>query len=177
MENNIEKEKQPVDIFFEHVGQMGVDIINKYVEHVNPYYNDGLHLERQVLAMYLFGMAGALPEEIVPDHFTARMGFSMILMSKLFRFPSYDANDFTKYLISTIRAKDQNDMNFIIINRGAHGYRAYKEGKIDSVIADIADIMNSLMESGAKSQYEEGKIDPLTEKLMDALGIENKKVE
>jgi hypothetical protein len=129
--------------FVPQVQEIGNDILRLYTQSANTAFEKTSELERQILSVYLFGMANGLPEQVKGTPLNMETGMVAVLVS-IFQYSVPQAQDFVRGMISDLQSKDKTNTIYAIIHRGLDGYSAYKDGQKEKVIADISNIISSL---------------------------------
>ena len=135
----MEKENNFVSL----VQEMGKDILYLYTQKIGIPFEKTTELERQILAVYLFGMANGLPEQIKYTPLNMETGMIAVLVS-IFQYSIKKAQDFVREMIADLQSKDENNTIYAIIHRGLDGYFAYKDELKEKVAEDIFQIISSL---------------------------------
>lgn len=126
------------------ITELAQEIITLYLAEVGVSLEKTSELERQVLAVYLFGMFDGLrqdkkiqiaPEQMVND-------ISNVLVT-LFNYSQSQTETFVNEMINNLQSNDSQNTHYAIIHRGLSGYFAWNDNK-DKVIEDIIQIISLL---------------------------------
>lgn len=124
---------------------MGNELINLYSKKNNISFEKTTEIERQVLAVYFFGMSNGLIQGL-------KLGISLSELAEMikknlidiFHYSNEQAKQFLDNMIENLQSKDSKNTQYVIIHRGLDGYFAWEKGKKDNVIKDVCQIINVL---------------------------------
>jgi len=124
---------------------MGNELIELYSKEINLSFEKTTELERQVLAVYFFGMSNGLMQHLKLKN-TAMEIAEMIKnnLIDVFNYSNEQAQQFLDSMISDLQSKDPRNTQYVIIHRGLEGYFAWEKGQKGNVIKDVCQIMNAL---------------------------------
>jgi hypothetical protein len=137
--------KKPENHFVQQVQAIAQELMDLYSKKVNTPFDKTSELERQILAVYLFGMADGLrqKEKLERTPLQIETDMTAVLMT-IFRYSLPQAQEFVKGMISDLQSNDRNNTIYAIIHRGLDGYFAYCDGKKAEVVEDVSQIIKSL---------------------------------
>ena len=123
--------------------EIGEDIVRLYTEAVQIPFEKTSEMERQVLALYLFGMANGMSEKSKESLEDIEASVAAVLFM-LFRYSIEDAGEFVKNMSSSMQSGDGDNKARAIIQRARKAYFAYKDGAKGKVIDDICKVVASM---------------------------------
>lgn len=135
-----------VDNAFETLSKtMGEEIISLYSKEINTPFEETIELERQILAVYFFGMSNRLMQHLKLEK--SLLEITEIIKKNLvdvFRYSNEQAKDFLDNMVENLQSKDPRNTQYVIINRGLDGYFSWEKGQKENVIKDVCQIINVL---------------------------------
>lgn len=135
-----------VDNAFETLSKtMGEEIISLYSKEINTPFEETIELERQILAVYFFGMSNRLMQHLKLEK--SLLEITEIIKKNLvdvFRYSNEQAKDFLDNMVENLQSKDPKNTQYVIINRGLDGYFSWEKGQKENVIKDVCQIINVL---------------------------------
>lgn len=135
-----------VDNAFETLSKtMGEEIISLYSKEINTPFEETIELERQILAVYFFGMSNRLMQHLKLEK--SLLEIIEIIKKNLvdvFRYSNEQAKDFLDNMVENLQSKDPKNTQYVIINRGLDGYFSWEKGQKENVIKDVCQIINVL---------------------------------
>lgn len=131
---------------FQSLGKaMGDELIGLYSKEIHMPFENTTELERQVLAVYFFGMSNGLMQHLKLKN--TPMEVAEIIKNNLvdvFKYSNEQAQQFLDTMISDLQSQDPNNTQYVIIHRGLDGYFAWEKGQKSNVIKDVCQIMGVL---------------------------------
>ena len=124
---------------------MGNELIELYSKEINLPFEKTTELERQVLAVYFFGMSNGLMQSLKLKN--SPMEIAEMIKNNLvdvFRYSNEQAQQFLDGMISDLQSGDPRNTQYAIIHRGLEGYFAWEKGQKSNVIKDVSQIINAL---------------------------------
>lgn len=124
---------------------MGNELIELYGKEINLSFEKTTELERQVLAVYFFGMSNGLMQSLKLNN--SPMEIAEMIKNNLvdvFNYSNEQAQQFLDSMISDLQSKDPQNTQYVIIHRGLEGYFAWEKGQKGNVIKDVCQIINAL---------------------------------
>lgn len=125
--------------------EMGDELIDLYSKEINLPFEQTTELERQVLAVYFFGMSNGLMQHLklknTPIEIAEMIRNNLV---DVFHYSKEQAQQFLDNMISDLQSKDPRNTQYAIIHRGLDGYFAWEKGQKANVIKDVCQIMNAL---------------------------------
>ena len=102
-------------------------------------------LERQILAVYFFGMADGLRQANFTNESVDKITKTIInVLIKEFKYSENQARQFLDSIIYDLQSKDSNNTQYVIIHKGLDGYFKWKSGNKNDVIKNVCQIINKL---------------------------------
>lgn len=139
-----DKLKSKQDNFSKMITELSHEVITLYSDKVKVPFKQTTELERQVLAIYLFGMFDGLRQDkkvqIVPEQIVSDI--SNVLVN-IFNYSNTQAETFVNEMIINLQSNNLQNTYYAIIHRGLDGYYAWNNSK-DKVIEDIIKVINLL---------------------------------
>ena len=124
---------------------MGNELIGLYSKEVNLPFENTTELERQVLAVYFFGMSNGMMQQMklknTPDEIAEIIKNNLV---DVFGYSSEQARQFFDNMVSDLQSKDPQNTQYVIIHRGLEGYFAWEKGQKVNVIKDVSQIIGAL---------------------------------
>jgi hypothetical protein len=137
--------KEAKKYFVQQVQLIAQELVDLYSKKVNMSFDKTSELERQILAVYLFGMANGLRQKEKLERTPLQIETDMTaVLVTIFRYSLPQAQKFVKGMISDLQSNDRNNTVYAIIHRGVDGYFAYSDGKRDEVVEDVFQIIKNL---------------------------------
>ena len=139
------KAKKETDSFQSMGKTMGNELIGLYSKEINLSFDKTTELERQILAVYFFGMSNGLMQNLKLKN--SPMEIAEMIKNNLvdvFHYSNEQAGQFLDSMISDLQSKDPRNTQYVIIHRGLEGYFAWEEGQKGNVIKDVCQIINTL---------------------------------
>lgn len=131
---------------FQSMGKtMGNELIELYGKEINLSFEKTTELERQVLAVYFFGMSNGLMQNLKLKN--SQMEIAEMIKNNLvdvFNYSNEQAQQFLDSMISDLQSKNPQNTQYVIIHRGLEGYFAWEKGQKSNVIKDVCQIINAL---------------------------------
>lgn len=124
---------------------MGNELIELYSKEINLSFEKTTELERQVLAVYFFGMSNGLMQHLQLKNTV--MEIAEIIKKNLidvFNYSNEQAQQFLDSMVNDLQSKDVKNTQYVIIHRGLEGYFAWEKGQKGNVIKDVCQIINAL---------------------------------
>ncbi len=124
---------------------MGNELIELYSKEINLSFEKTTELERQVLAVYFFGMSNGLMQHLKLKN--TPMEIAEMIKNNLidvFNYSYEQAQQFFDSMVNDLQSKDLRNTQYVIIHRGLDGYFAWEEGQKSNVIKDVRQIINAL---------------------------------
>lgn len=135
-----------VDSTFEILSKtMGEEFIRLYSKERNTSFEETTELERQILAVYFFGMSNGLIQHLKLEK--SLLEITEIMKKNLvdvLRYSNEQAKDFLENMIENLQSKDPKNTQYVIIHRGLDGYFSWEKGQKENVIQDVCQIVNAL---------------------------------
>lgn len=139
------KSKKENNTFEAMSRSMGNELIELYSKENNVSFEQTTELERQILAVYFFGMSNGLMQNLklknTPTEIAEMIKNNLI---DVFGYSEEQARQFLDIMIQDLQSKDANNTQYIIIHRGLDGYLAWKKGQKNLVIKDVCQIIDVL---------------------------------
>lgn len=139
------KTKKGSDTFQSMSKTMGNELIKLYSKEINLSFEKTTELERQVLAVYFFGMSNGLMQHLQLKNTV--MEIAEIIKNNLidvFNYSNEQAQQFLDSMVNDLQSKDVKNTQYVIIHRGLEGYFAWEKGQKGNVIKDVCQIINAL---------------------------------
>ncbi|NRY58935.1 Imm48 family immunity protein [Clostridium beijerinckii] len=136
------KEKREKE-FLQQTQQMASKVLELIKEKTGKDFEDTTEMERQITAVFVFGMANGLAMDIKNTPLEVETGMIKILIS-IFKYSPKQASDFIKDMITSLQTKNKNDTKHAIIHRGLDGYYSYQNSKFEQLGDNIINIINRL---------------------------------
>lgn len=135
----------PQDQFVPLVSAMAQEVLDLYHAQTQLPFAQSTELERQIVAVYAFGMAnGLLMDKMLGcTPLQVEAGMTAVLVS-LFGYSVPQAQAFINDMIASLQSKDEANTLYVIIHRGVDGYFAFHAGEKQPVIQDVTDIIETL---------------------------------
>lgn len=139
------KKKENSNNFNTLCEELGAQFLELYLKETNISFENISELERQVTAVYFFGMADVLRQKTALGSNANEI--ALIIMNTLvnvFKYSKDQAEQFFDSMIENLQSKDPNNTQYVIIHRGVDGYFAWEKGEKINVIKDVCQIVNLL---------------------------------
>lgn len=128
--------------FVQTLQEMGNCILTKYNEKREITKEGMTELEKQVLSVYLFGMANGLKQEKFDSLPPVELETGMIaVIMTVFGYTFLSAQEFVASIITDVQSGNPENTVYAIVHRGLDGYFAWEKGAQDEVITDIQSIL------------------------------------
>lgn len=124
---------------------MGNELIELYSKVNNLSFDKTTELERQVLAVYFFGMSNGLMQHLKSKN--TPMEIAEMIKNNLidvFNYSNEQAQQFFDSMVNDLQSKNPRNTQYVIIHRGLDGYFAWEKGQKSNVIKDVGQIINAL---------------------------------
>lgn len=124
---------------------MGNELIELYSKEINLSFEKTTELERQVLAVYFFGMSNGLMQHLKLKN--TPMEIAEMIKNNLigvFNYSNEQAQQFFDSMVNDLQSKDPRNTQYVIIHRGLDGYFAWEKGQKSNVINDVGQIISAL---------------------------------
>ncbi len=124
---------------------MGTEFISLYSKETNTPFEETTELERQILAVYFFGMSNGLMQ-----HIKLEMTLLEIIeviqknLIDIFCYSNEQAKDFLDNMVENLQSKNPKNTQYVIIHRGLEGYFFWEKGQKEDVMKDVCQIINVL---------------------------------
>lgn len=138
-------EKENKMEFVQAMQEMGNEIVRRYTEK-KAYTVQGLsELEKQVLFVYLFGMANGVIQEKFANISPVEVETGMIaVMMTVFGVTFLDAQAFVASILKDVQSRNPENTVYAIVHQGLEGYFAWEKEQKEEVITDIERILEIL---------------------------------
>ena len=125
--------------------KMGAELVALYLQEKGIAFETMSELERQVLAVYFFGMADGLRQDISANEDADKMAKTVInVLMKEFKYSENQARQFFNSIVDDLQSKDPTNTQYVIIHKGLDGYFKWKNGNKNDVIANVCQILDIL---------------------------------
>lgn len=125
--------------------KMSAEFVNLYIQEKGITFKTLSELERQILAVYFFGMADGLRQDNYCNHGVDKIAKIIInVLVKEFKYSENQARQFFDSIIDNLQSKDFNNIQYVIIHKGLDGYFKWKDGNKNDVIKNVCQIINKL---------------------------------
>ncbi len=124
---------------------MGNELIELYGKENNLSFEQTTELERQILAVYFFGMSNGLMQNLqIKNTPTEIADVISNNLTDVFGYSEEQARQFLDIMIQDLQSQDSDNTQYVIIHRGLDGYFAWKKGQKSLVIKDVCQIVDVL---------------------------------
>lgn len=125
--------------------KMGAELVALYLQEKGIAFETMSELERQVLAVYFFGMADGLRQDISANEDADKIAKTVInVLMKEFKYSENQARQFFNSIVDDLQSKDPTNTQYAIIHKGLYGYFKWKDGNKNDVIANVCQIIDIL---------------------------------
>lgn len=125
--------------------KMSAEFVNLYIQEKGITFKTLSELERQILAVYFFGMADGLRQANFTNESVDKITKTIInVLIKEFKYSENQARQFLDSIIYDLQSKDSNNTQYVIIHKGLDGYFKWKSGNKNDVIKNVCQIINKL---------------------------------
>ena len=125
--------------------KMGTEFVDLYLNETNSLFENITELERQILAIYFFGMVDGLRQNLDVDSSTNEVAKTVInLFNDVFKYSEEQSEAFFDSIIGNLQSNDPQNTQYAIIHRGLNGYYAWSKNNKKDVIKDVAQIYGML---------------------------------
>ena len=137
--------KSMLEDFCNETNKMIQTLLEEYCKERSVTFEQASELERQILAVYAFGMAEGVrqAEYLSLNAVQVESGITGMLNS-VFRYSIGQAQDFVHLMITNLQSGEPENTYCAIIHRGLDGYYLWKDEKKKAVINDVVQIVNIL---------------------------------
>lgn len=137
--------KSILEDFCNEINKMIKMLLEEYCKERSVIFEQTSELERQILAVYAFGMAEGMRQTEYLSLNIMQVESGIIgMLNSVFQYSIRQAQDFTHIMITNLKSKDPENTYYAIIHRGLDGYYLWKDEKKKTVINDIVQIINVL---------------------------------
>ena len=131
--------------FVQAMQEMGNELVRRYTEKKVDTVQGLSELEKQVLFVYLFGMANGLIQEQFANISPVEVETGMIaVMMTIFGATFLDAQVFVASILKDVQSGTPENTVYAIVHQGLEGYFTWKKEQKEEVIADIKRILEIL---------------------------------
>lgn len=124
---------------------MVAEFVNLYTQEKGITFETMSELERQILAVYFFGMADGLRQANFTNERVDKIAKTIInVLIKEFKYSENQARQFLDSIIYDLQSKDSNNTKYVIIHKGLDGYFKWKSGNKNDVITNVCQIIDIL---------------------------------
>lgn len=138
-------EKENKMEFVQAMQEMGNEIVRRYTEKKADTVQGLSKLEKQVLFVYLFGMANGLIQEKFANISPVEVETGMIaVMMTVFGDTFLDAQAFVASILKDVQSRNSENTVYAIVHQGLEGYFTWEKEQKEEVIIDIERILEIL---------------------------------
>lgn len=138
-------EKENKMEFVQAMQEMGNEIVRRYTEKKADTVQGLSELEKQVLFVYLFGMANGVIQEKFANISPVEVETGMIaVMMTVFGVTFLDAQAFVASILKDVQSRNPENTVYAIVHQGLEGYFAWEKEQKEEVITDIERILEIL---------------------------------
>jgi len=131
--------------FVQALQETGNEILAKYTEKKQKSREELTELEKQVLGVYLFGMADGLRIEKFANLSPVEVETAMIaVIMTVWGYTFLPAQKFVGNILANVQTGEPENTIYALVHRGLDGYFAWEKGEKDEVIADLESIFEIL---------------------------------
>ena len=124
---------------------MGTEFLELYLNETNSLFENITELERQILAVYFFGMSDGLRQDLATNSNVNEIANIIInIMIKDFKYSKEQAEQFFDKMINNLQSNNPNNTHYAIIHNGLDGYFKWQKNNKNEVINDICKIIDIL---------------------------------
>ena len=125
--------------------KMANELISLYNKNKGISFKNISELERQILALYFFGMSDGLRQDLATSLNVNEIANIIInIMIKDFEYSKEQAEQFFDKMIDNLQSKNPNNTHYAIIHNGVDGYFKWQKNIKNEVIKDICKIVDIL---------------------------------
>ncbi len=126
---------------------MGTEFLELYLNETNSLFENITELERQILAIYFFGMVDGLRQNsnVVSSANEVAKTITNVL-NGVFQYSKEQSEAFFDSIIDNLQSKDPQNTQYAIVHRGLNGYYAWNGNDKKDVIEDVRQIYVMLNE-------------------------------
>ena len=126
-------------------GKMANELISLYNKNKGIPFENISELERQILAVYFFGMSDGLRQDLATNSNVNEIANIIInIMIKDFKYSKEQAEQFFDKMINNLQSNNPNNTHYAIIHNGLDGYFKWQKNNKNEVINDICKIIDIL---------------------------------
>lgn len=140
---NKDKDKE----FVQQTQKMAYKVLELIKDKTGKDFEETSEMERQIAAVFVFGMANGLAMDIKHTPLKVETGMIAVLI-RVFKYSPEQSTDFVVSMIGSMQTKNENDTQNAITHRGLEGYYSYQDNQFEELANNIVDIINIL--SGSK---------------------------
>lgn len=137
--------KRDEENYVRNVTDMAKEVVEMYSETIGVRFENTTELERQIIAVYVFGMADGVRQnsEVEIPHVKIISTF-VVALNIVFEYSIEQAQTFAYNITKSLQERDDSDTYVAIVHRGLDGYLLWQQNKKREVINDILAIVNVL---------------------------------
>ena len=125
--------------------KMANELISLYNKNKGISFENISELERQILAVYFFGMSDGLRQDLATNSNVNEIANIIInIMIKDFKYSKEQAEQFFDKMINNLQSNNPNNTHYAIIHNGLDGYFKWQKNNKNEVINDICKIIDIL---------------------------------
>lgn len=125
--------------------KMANELISLYNKNKGIPFENISELERQILAVYFFGMSDGLRQDLATNSNVNEIANIIInIMIKDFKYSKEQAEQFFDKMINNLQSNNPNNTHYAIIHNGLDGYFKWQKNNKNEVINDICKIIDIL---------------------------------
>ncbi len=125
--------------------KMANELISLYNKNKGISFENISELERQILAVYFFGMSDGLRQDLATNSNVNEIANIIInIMIKDFKYSKEQAEQFFDEMIDNLQSKNPSNTHYAIIHNGLDGYFKWQKNNKNEVINDICKIIDIL---------------------------------
>ena len=122
--------------------KMANELISLYKKSKGISFENISELERQILALYFFGMSDGLRQDLATNLNVNEIANIIInIMIKEFKYSKEQAEQFFDEMIDNLQSKNPGNTLYAIIHNGVDGYFKWQKNNKNEVINDICKII------------------------------------